>query len=154
MTETLVYGDNANIVDGDIPSAIARDTEVTTAITTHLTAAETLTNKRITPRVYTTTSLATLTPEKDTYDLFHLTAQAAALTIANHSTTTPADGDQIRIRLLDNATARAITFGTAYVAKGGFALPTTTFLSKNMEMGFEWNANLSKWNLIALANEA
>lgn len=115
---------------------------------------DTLTNKRITARVYSTTSTSTLTPEKDTYDIFHLTALAANLTIANPSTTTPNDGDQIRIRLLDNGTARTISFGTAYVAKGGIALPTTTTISKNMEFGFEYNANLSKWNLLALAQEA
>lgn len=118
------------------------------------TDTQTVTNKRVQPRVYSAASTATLTPEIDTYDIFHLTAQAAGLTIANHSTSTPADGEQIKIRLLDNGTARAITFGTNYVAKGGIALPTTTTISKNMEFGFEWNANLGKWNLLALAQEA
>lgn len=119
-----------------------------------LTDAQTFTNKRNTKRVYTNTSVATLTPEIDTYDLFHLTAQAAALTIANHSTSTPTDGEQMKIRLLDNGTARALTFGTNYVAKAGVALPTTTVISKNMEMLFEWNGNLSKWNLMAIGQEA
>jgi len=105
-------------------------------------------------RVYSTTSLATLTPEIASYDLFHLTAQAEALTIANHSTSTPTDGEQMKIRLLDNGTPRAITYGTNYVAKAGVALPTTTIASKNLEMMFEWNANLSKWNLMATGQEA
>lgn len=118
------------------------------------TDTQTLTNKRRTPRVSSTANTATLTPEIDTYDVFHVTALSGAITIANHSTSTPADGETMRIRLLDNGTARAITFGSNYVAKGGIALPTTTTLSKNMEMGFEWNANLSKWNLVALAQEA
>lgn len=113
----------------------------------------TLTNKRNQDRVYSTTSLSSLTPEIDTYDIFHLTSQGVALTINNPSTSTPADGEQMIIRILDNGTARAISFGTAYVAKGGIALPTTTILSKNMTMGFEYNSSLAKWNLLALAQE-
>jgi len=106
------------------------------------------------PRVYSTTSLATLTPESSTYDVFHLTAQAVALNIANHVTSTPADGKLIRVRILDNGTARAITYGTNYVAKWWVALPSTTVISKNTEMLFEWNANLAKYNLLAVAQEA
>lgn len=118
------------------------------------TATQTLTNKRNQPRVYTVADTATLTPEIDTYDVFHVTALAQAITIANHSTSTPADGEQMRIRLLDNGTGRAITWGTNYVAKGGVALPSTTTSNKNLECGLEWNANLSKWNLLAVAQEA
>lgn len=104
-------------------------------------------------RVYTTATTATLTPEISTYDIFHITAQNAALNIANHSTSTPNDGDKMEIRILDNGTARAITYGSAYVAKAGIALPSTTVVSKNMALAFEWNANLSKWNLMAVAQE-
>ncbi len=110
---------------------------------------QTLTNKRITKRVYTVADTATLTPEIATYDIFHVTALAQAITIANHSTSTPADGDMMLIRLLDNGTGRAISFGNKYVGKAGTALPTTTTLSKNLSMLFIWDANLSKWNLLA-----
>lgn len=116
---------------------------------------QTLKNKRITPRVFTTASTATLTPETE-FDLFHITALAVNITIANHSISIPTDGEEIRIQLLDNGIARTITFGTNYVAKGGIALPTTTIANKNMQMKFEYNTNISggKWNLLALAKEA
>ena len=120
----------------------------------NITASGTLSSTRITKRVYSTTTLTTLTPEISTYDIFHLTAQASAITIANHSTSTPNDGDMMLIRLLDNGTARAITFGDAYVAKAGTALPTTTTLSKNLSMLFQYNSNLSKWNLLASGLES
>lgn len=113
------------------------------------TSTETATNKRITRRLFSTTSTATLTPEISTYDEFALTAQAAALTIANHSSSTPADGDKMIITITPDATPRALTFGTAYVAKAGVALPTTTTASKTLVMGFRWDAGLSKWNLLA-----
>jgi len=126
----------------------------TTTCVATVDATQTLTNKRISARVYSTTTLSTLTPEKDTYDIFTLTAQSGTLTIANKSTTTYSDGDQIRIRIYCPTTIGAITFGTDYVAKGGNALPTTTILTKNMELGFEYNASLGKMNLLALAIEA
>lgn len=117
-------------------------------------AAQTVTNKRRQMRVYSTTSTATLTPEIDTYDYFMITAQAAAINIANHSTSVPTVGEKIQIVITDNGTARAITFGTNYVAKGGIVLPTTTILDKRMELGFEWDANLGKWVLLAFSQEA
>jgi hypothetical protein len=119
-----------------------------------ISEAQVFTNKRITPRVYSAANNASLTPEKDTYDIFHLTAMSANTTINNHSTTTPADGDKMQFRFLDNGTARTLTWGTAYVAKGGIALPSTTVLGKNLSLGFEYNSNLSKWNLLASAQEA
>lgn len=119
-----------------------------------VSSTNTITNKRKQPRVYSTASNTSLTPEIDTYDIFHITALAGAITINNHSTSTPADGELMEIRLLDNGTARAISFGTNYVAKAGVALPTTTVLGKNLSMLFEWNANLSKWNLMATGQEA
>lgn len=113
------------------------------------------TNKaRRTPRVYSTTSTATLTPEIDTYDAFTLTAQAASLTIANHSSSTPTDFEVIKIRILDNGTARTISFGSNYVARAGVSLPTTTTVSKLLEMAFEWNSSISKWVLLASGQEA
>ena len=123
-----------------------------------VTNAVTLTNKRITPRIYTTTSLAgtpgTLTPEINTYDYFELTAQAAALNIANMSTSTPTGGEKMIIAITSDATPRALTYGTAYVAKGGVALPSTTVASKTTTLGFIFNAGLAKWNLVAVAQEA
>lgn len=122
------------------------------------TDTQTLTNKRHTPRIYTTSSIAgtpgVLTPEIDTYDYFEITAQAAALNIANHSTSSPTGGESIVIAITSDATPRALTYGTNYVAKGGVALPSTTVASKTTTLGFKWNAGLTKWNLLAVGQEA
>jgi hypothetical protein len=108
--------------------------------------------------MYTTASIAgtpgVLTPEIDTYDYFEITAQAAALNIANHSTSTPLGGEKLTIAITSDATPRALTYGTAYVAKGGVALPSTTVASKTLTLGFIYNAGLTKWNLVAAAQEA
>jgi len=132
--------------DGTTQTFQATDTVVGRGTT------DTLTNKRNTPRLSTAASAATLTPEISTYDIFQLTAQAAALTIANHSTSTPAAGEKMIIRIKDNGTARAISFGTYYRALGN-ALPTTTVISKTMYLGFIWNSTDTKWDLIAYTIE-
>jgi len=158
---TLTFTSNGSIVKSGAHAVTLTSTATSnatlpagTTTLASLAGTETLTNKRITARVYTIANNASLTPEKDTYDIFHLTAMSANTTINNKSTTTYADGDQVRFRFLDNGTARTLTWGTDYVAKGGIALPTTTTISKNLELGFEYNSNLGKLNLIALAQEA
>ena len=108
---------------------------------------ETLTNKRNQPRVYSTTTLTTLTPEVDTYNVFALTAQAEALTIANHSTSTPANGEMILIRATCDGTARALSFGTNYVFKMGFAQPTTLVANKMTTFLGIWCSEISKYNM-------
>ena len=95
---------------------------------------DTLTNKKIDPRVQTQASTSTLTFDRASYDTSFLTAQAVALTIANSSNTNV--GDVWSISILDNGTARAISFGTDYVGLNGLALPTTTTASKWMEIIF------------------
>jgi hypothetical protein len=119
-----------------------------------ISSTNTITNKRNQPRVYSAANNASLTPEIDTYDIFHLTAMSAATTINNPSSTTPADGELMEIRFLDNGTARALTWGTKYVAKAGVALPTTTVLSKNLVVLFEYNSNLTEWNLLSSGQQA
>jgi hypothetical protein len=103
-------------------------------------------------RMDSTTSRATLTPNFDNYDMHILSAQAEALNIAN-SGGTAIDGFKLIIRIKDNATARAITYGTQY--RGIIvALPSTTVLSKTLYLGFIWNVTDTKYDLVAIAQEA
>lgn len=141
-------GDWNNVIDALANSHLVTTGAVDTTKIVTPSGTQTLTNKRHTKRVYSTTSTATLTPEISTYDIFVLTALATNLTIANHSTSTPTDGEMIMIEIQPDATPRTLTFGTNYVAKAGTALPTTTTASKRLTMIFIWAADLSKWNLL------
>lgn len=116
-------------------------------------AVATLTNKRITKRVDSQATTDTITPEISTYDVFIRTAQAHALVINNHSTSTPLDGDMMLFEILSDATPCAITYGDKYVAKAGVPLPTTTIASKNTTMLFIWRNDLSQWNLLSVGQE-
>lgn len=107
---------------------------------------------RITPRVQTVASAATVTPNADADDVVTITAQAEALTLANPSGT-PTEGQKLTIRIKDNTTARAISFGSQYRALGN-TLPTTTTISKTLYLGLVYNSTDTKWDLVAKTEQA
>jgi hypothetical protein len=110
---------------------------------------QTLTNKRITRRVVTVTQSATPAINTDNTDVVSITGLAQAITSFTMSGT-PVDGDLLIIRITDNGTARAITWGTSFEAST-VALPTTTVISAMLMTGFAWNTVTSKWRCIAVA---
>lgn len=109
---------------------------------------QTLTNKRVTPRVSTTTSSATPTINTDNVDMYGLTAQAADITsFTTNLSGTPTDGQKLWIYIVGTA-ARAITWGSSFEAST-IALPTTTVSTNRLDVGFVWNAATSKWRCVA-----
>lgn len=119
-----------------------------------ISSTNTLTNKRVTPRVGTTTSHATPSINTDNVDAYSITAQAEAITsMTTNLTGTPTDFQRLMIRIKDNGTARAITWGASFEAKG-VALPTTTVLSKVLTVGFIYDTVTSKWGCVASSTEA
>lgn len=124
----------------------------TTGTLATLAGTETFTNKRITARVQSTTSTATLTFAADSDDIAILTAQAAALTIASPSGT-PTQGQPIVFRIKDNGTARAITWNAIFRAIG-ITLPTTTVINKTMYVSGYYSTTDTKWDMVGYAIEA
>ena len=113
---------------------------------------ETLTNKRIDPRVTSAASASSLTPSVATADVYAYTALAAGLTI-NAPTGTPVDGDKLMFRLLDNGTSRSLTWDATYTVIG-VTLPTATTISKTTYVGCIYNANNTRWDVIAVTTQA
>ena len=113
---------------------------------------ETLTNKRIDPRVTSAASASSLTPDISASDVYAYTALAAGLTI-NAPTGTPLDGDKLIFRLLDNGTSRALTWNATYTVIG-VTLPTATTISKTTYVGCIYNANNTRWDVIAVTTQA
>ncbi len=112
---------------------------------------QTVTNKRRTRRLVTTTQSATPTINTDNGDIFKITGLAQAITsFTTNLSGTPVDGDLMEIRVTDNGTARALTFGASFEATT-VALPTTTVISTEIKILFEWNATASKWDCVAVA---
>jgi hypothetical protein len=116
------------------------------------TGTETLTNKRIDPRVTSAASASSLTPDISASDVYAYTALAAGLTI-NAPTGTPLDGDKLIFRLLDNGTSRSLTWNATYTIIG-VTLPTATTISKTTYVGCIYNANNTRWDVIAVTTQA
>jgi hypothetical protein len=141
----------------DVDAAAARTTlglgnVDNTSDATKNAASVTLTNKRITTRIVTEASNATPTPNADTTDEHTITALAAAAAFQAPSGT-PTEGQPMIIRIKDNGTARALSFDGIYRAIG-VTLPTTTVLSKTMYIGMIYNLTDTKWDVLAVSEEA
>ena len=118
-----------------------------------ITASETvtLTNKRITKRAGTVTTHATPTINTDNVDYFSITALGEAITsMTTNLSGTPSIGDTLTISILDNAAARAITWGASFVAST-IPLPTTTVISTELTCHFMRNQANNKWRLVGKA---
>jgi hypothetical protein len=65
---------------------------------------------------------------------------------------TPVNGQHLTIRLLDDGSPHALTFGASFASRGA-SLPTTTVASKYMYVGFIWNSTTMTWDCVAVAQE-
>lgn len=97
-------------------------------------------------------SAATITPDI-TESQYNITALATNATIA--APAAGKDGQQLRIRIKDNGTARTLTWTTTsggYRAIGN-TLPTTTTAGKVTYIGLIYNAQDTFWDVIASATQ-
>ena len=105
----------------------------------------TFTNKRITPRVGSVTSSSTPIINTDNYDAYSITAQAGDITsFTTNLSGTPTNFQKLMIRIKDNGSARAITWGASF-ASGSATLPTTTTTGKTLLVGFIYDSVDSLW---------
>lgn len=146
-TGAVTLAGTLNIANGGTGSTSLAGASIAT-----YTGTETLTNKRINPRFLSQTSTATLAPDISAYDQYNLTAQAAALSVSA-PIGTPVDGNKLIFRILDNGTARAITWNATYTVIG-VTLPTTTVANKTTYVGCIYNANNTRWDVIAVTTQA
>lgn len=124
---------------------------------------QTLTNKTITQRVSSTTSITSpLAWNSDNFDLYEATAQAGNLTI-NADSGTPTDARKIIFRITSDATPRVITFtgGASKAFKPvGVTLTTsgsnftyTLTASKTTYFGAIYDTSAARWEIVALSQE-
>ena len=100
--------------------------------------------------VQSVTSSATVTATS-LNELVSITAQAVNLTLDN-PTGTFRDGQILNYRILDNGTARTITFGSKFLGFGS-ALPTTTVLSKYLLLSCQYNSVTDKFETLNSAEQ-
>ena len=101
----------------------------------------------------TVVSSATPSINTDTTDIFTVTALAAAITsFTTNLTGTPVNGQKLILRIKDDGTARAITWGASFVSRGA-TLPTTTVINKTVYVGLIYNSTASIWDCVAVSQE-
>jgi len=103
-------------------------------------------------RTGSTTSSATPTANVDLYNQYNVTALAADATLAA-PTGTPGDGQILIYRIKDNGTARALSYNAIFRAVG-VTLPATTVVSKTLYIGMKYCAADSRWDVVAVSQEA
>jgi hypothetical protein len=128
----------------NLSTAVTGDTVVGAAAT------QTLTNKRVTPRVSTST-LNTATPALDTdiFDMMVITGQSVTITSFT-MTGTPTNGQKLWISITGTAAVAITSFGASFEAST-VSLPTTTVGTNRLDIGFVWNATTLKWRCVATA---
>ena len=101
----------------------------------------------------TITSSATPTPARaSTRTVLEITALGADAELQN-PTGTPAKRDLLWVVITDDGTARALTYDTDYADKTGDGLPSTTTISKELNLLFVYNSTDSKWDLVSSVEE-
>ncbi len=147
-TLTFVHTDDRAITFPD-----ATDTLVGKATTDTLTNKTIIATSNVVEEISTIADSATTTPTGGSLrNLFTVTALAQAATFAAPSGT-PANGNKLIIRILDNGTARALSWNAIY-AVIGVTLPTTTVLSKYTYVGAVYNSASSKWDVMMVNTQA
>lgn len=146
-------------IEADAEHAADTSTHGATGAVVGTTNTQTLTNKtlidtsNVVEEISTVASDSTPNPTGGSLRNFYtITALAANATFAAPSGT-PANANKLIIRIKDNGTARTLGWNAIYRAMES-ALPTTTVISKTMYLGFIYNSADSKWDMVAINQEA
>jgi hypothetical protein len=110
-----------------------------------------ISNTRLNPRVTSTASSSSVTPDVSSVDIYAFTALATSLAI-DAPVGTPVDGNKLLFRIKDDGTSRTLTWNATYTALG-VVLPTATPTGKTIYVGAIYNANLTRWDVIAVTTD-
>ncbi len=145
---TLASIELGNASDTTLSRSSAGVLAVEGVVIPSISSTNTLTNKRITPRV-TAISSNTGTPaiNTDNCDYVNITAQTVNITSMTTSLTgTPTDGQKLWIAMTAGSGTPTVAWGTSFEDPGSLlpiALSTT-----RVDVGFVWNTATSKWKCV------
>lgn len=116
-----------------------------------ISSTNTLTNKRVTPRVNADTSnSATPTLNTDNFDVSVITGQTNNITsMTTNLSGTPTNGQLLRIALTAASGTPTVTWGASF--EDSTVTAPTSISTTRVDVGFVWNAATSKWRCIAKA---
>jgi len=118
------------------------------------TATQTLTNKNIESRVYSTNSTSTLIPDPTQYDMAVVTSQAGSLAFTAAGSASQNGAKYIfRVTAAITTTLTWDTSSTYGYRAVGVALPSTISSGKTTYFGCMYNTTASRWDVIAISEE-
>lgn len=94
---------------------------------------------------------ASITPDISVTTMIAITALANGLTI-NNPTGAIVNGQRIIIRIKDTGVSQSLTFGTVYRGSTDLPLPSGTPAGKTMYLGFIYNYDDNKMDLVSFLN--
>ena len=144
MTFTATDGSTLAIGTGGTLGAVAY-----TALSSNFAWTGVHTFNKTIPNIGTGTG-GSVTPTSDSTPQFNISATSAVT--VNAPSGSPSDGQRLMLRFLDNGTARNITWNGIFVGIG-LTLPSTTVISKYLYVGCVYNANSSKWDVVATGQQ-
>lgn len=105
-------------------------------------------------RVVNIASTSFPSPPVDICDIYKVTALATdvAITAPTSYTHSIAEGQGMVMRIKDDGTARALTWGAIY-RPIGLTLPTTTIPGKTLYIGMFYNLTDTKWDVVGINQE-
>ncbi len=118
------------------------------------TDTQTITNKRITPRIISISSSATPSINTDNADAVTITAQSVDITsMTSGLSGTPGNFDKLIIRIKNvDASPHSVTWGASF-ASSQATLPTTIVAAKVTTVGLIWDSVKTKWICLAVDQE-
>lgn len=111
---------------------------------------QTLTNKRVVPRIWTVSTWSSLTPPGNSADVYTITWLDTDTTIWAPSWT-PVDGQRITIRIKSDWSVHNLAWDTIY--RQFATLPLVTIASKTIYVGMFYNAADTKRDVVSVAQE-
>lgn len=150
VRDTVIASSNSNSAVNFTAGTLDVTNDVPASKQVYTDGTQTLTAKRVTPRVTSETSSATPTINTDNSDVHRVTALAADITsMTTNLSGTPTHGQKLIVEITGTAT-RAITWGASFESSTA-TLPTTTDSTTLLRTGLMYNSATSKWSCVAVA---
>ncbi len=143
-------GTLTGLVKGNGTGAMTAVTAPTGAVV-GTTDTQTLSSKRVTPRVVSVSS-NTITIDADNTDQYNATV-VGGFTNVNAPTGTPTDGQKIILRVIDSGTSTAFIWNAIWRAVGT-VLPSNSVVNKVLYVGAIYNASATKWDVVGVMTQA
>ncbi len=151
------FGDipaNLTLTAGQAPRRNSGNTLFEGFVAVGTTDTQTITNKRIIPRIISISSSATPSINTDNADAVTITAQSVDITsMTSGLSGTPGNFDKLIIRIKNvDASPHSVTWGTSF-ASSQATLPTTIVAGKVTTVGLMWDSVKTKWVCLAVDQE-